>query len=94
MYQVNWAEVHAAAASVNSASGQLDAILSDVNTDGNRLAASWAGETQRVYHERQATWNQSCANIKQALDMFVKSLTAAAETASSTEDQNVRRMSG
>jgi WXG100 family type VII secretion target len=94
MYQVNWDEVHAASATVNSATTQLDAILSDVNTQGNHLAANWASDTQRVYHERQATWNQSGANIKDALAMFVKNLTAAAEIASSTEHTNVGVVSG
>jgi WXG100 family type VII secretion target len=88
LYEVNWDEVNAASAAVNSATSALDATLGDVNAEGNQLSANWASETQLVYHERQTAWNQAGRNIDAALAMFVKSLTHAATIASSTEHTN------
>lgn len=93
-YQVSWALQTEAAGFVSQAGAGLDQSLSDVNSQVNSLVSTWDSDAREAYTARQAQWTSAADNIKSALTQFQSALGSAADTAQSTEQQNVSVVSG
>ncbi|QNG36336.1 WXG100 family type VII secretion target [Geodermatophilaceae bacterium NBWT11] len=93
-YQVSWTLQQNAASDVSKATSGLDASLSDVNAQVNKLMATWDSDAQQAYGTRQGQWTTASDNIKSALQQFQASLTSAAETSQGVESRNTNLVSG
>lgn len=92
-YNVSWTLQQNASSDVAKATSGLDASLSDVNGQVNKLMATWDSDAQQAYGERQRQWNTASDNIKSALQQFQAALMSAAETSQGAERTNTNLMS-
>jgi ESAT-6 family protein len=88
---VNFGALQNAAANIQSAVNKLDADLAELDSQGKKLLGYWDGEAQAAYHQRQTTWENSAADLKQILQSIKNAVDHAASNYQATEKRATGR---
>lgn len=77
-------------AAVTSMSSQLDQL----ERDAAPLVATWSGEAQQAYRQRQATWRQASNELVAMLQGIRRALDESIDDFYATEKRNVALFAG
>ena len=64
---VNFAALQQASVDIQRALSTLDAQLGQLEQDAAPLVASWSGDAQQAYEQRQAKWRTAAQDLKTML---------------------------
>lgn len=62
-----FAEIETAAADINSTSGRINSLLSDLKSHIQPMAASWEGESSTAYQQAQQKWDRAADELNTIL---------------------------
>lgn len=85
---VNFAALQQASADIQRALNTLDAQLGQLERDAAPLVASWSGEAQQAYEQRQAKWRTASHDLKAMLRDIKLAVDDSAADYLSTEKRN------
>ncbi|MGX7824334.1 WXG100 family type VII secretion target [Actinokineospora sp. 24-640] len=88
---VNFAEVANAAQSINSTSGQLEGLLSQLKSRLAPLAAGYTGAASEAWNAKQAEWDKAYDELKQVLSSIGMAVQQAGDNYEATEKANASR---
>lgn len=90
MLVVNFAALEQASVDIQTALGQLESELSELESDAAPLVAAWSGDAKQAYDARQAKWRAAAADLTAMLRDIKVALDESAADYQSTEMRNVR----
>ena len=85
---VNFAALNQASVDINRALATLDSQLGQLERDAAPLVASWSGEAQQAYEQRQAKWRTASQDLKAMLRDIRLAVDDSAADYLSTEKRN------
>lgn len=85
---VSFETIRNASNEVKQGAARIQNQLDDLKAGVQKIAASWQGVAQEGYQARQAQWDQSAADLQQALQQISVSLDNAAQSYQATETKN------
>ncbi|GAB2929180.1 WXG100 family type VII secretion target [Micromonospora polyrhachis] len=83
-----------ASGDIQRALNTLDAQLSQLEQDAGPLVASWEGDAQQAYAERQARWRSASNDLKTMLRDIKLAVDESVLEYRSTEKRNTQLFSG
>lgn len=86
---VNFHALTQASADISSALGKMNGSLETLESDAAKLVATWEGQAQEAYAQRQRQWRAAANDLAQMLTDIRAALDASASHYSSTEKTNV-----
>jgi 6 kDa early secretory antigenic target len=86
---VNFARLIETSGHIQSAIGSLHAQLRQLESDAAPLVATWSGDAQQSYQERQATWRTASAELTSMLEAIKRGLDDSIADYQHTEKHNV-----
>lgn len=87
---VDFAAMQQAAADIQSAVNKLNSDLDQLESDAAPLVATWAGEAQAAYQQRQATWNNAANQLSELLRDIQRALVDSTADYNTTERSNTQ----
>ncbi|GGS23403.1 MULTISPECIES: WXG100 family type VII secretion target [Actinokineospora] len=88
---VNFAEVANASQAINSTSGTLDGLLSDLKSRLAPIGASYTGAASEAWQQKQAEWDRAYDDLRQVLSSIGAAVGQAGENYEATERANANR---
>ncbi|MDG4807343.1 WXG100 family type VII secretion target [Micromonospora sp. WMMD1120] len=85
---VNFAALQQAGADINKALNTLDSQLGQLERDAAPLVASWTGEAQQAYEQRQARWRAAAQDLQAMLRDIRLAVNDSASDYLDTEKKN------
>lgn len=86
---VNFHALTQASSDISSALGKLNSSLDTLESDAAKLVATWKGEAQDAYNQRQRQWRAAANDLAQMLSDIRAALDESASHYHSTEKKNV-----
>lgn len=86
---VNFHALTQASADISSALGKLNGSLDTLESDAAKLVATWEGDAQQAYAQRQRQWRAAANDLAQMLTDIRAALDASAQHYQGTEKTNV-----
>jgi WXG100 family type VII secretion target len=86
--------LNAAADSCKTAVSTMMSKLDDLETTCNALKATWTGQAQEVYTQREREWSQAANDLKILLDGIGGALRESATQMQASEQRNTRAFGG
>jgi len=86
---VNFNALTQASSDISSALGKLNSGLETLESDAAKLVATWSGQAQDAYSQRQRQWRAAANDLAQMLGDIRAALDASAQHYGSTEKKNV-----
>jgi early secretory antigenic target protein ESAT-6 len=91
---VNFASMQQAAGDIASALGKLNGSLDTLESDASKLVATWEGDAQQAYSQRQAQWRAAANDLAAMLNDIKGALEESASHYHSTEKKNTGMFAG
>lgn len=88
---VNFGALQQAGADIQKAVNALQSQLDQLEKDAGPLVASWEGEAQQAYAERQATWRAASQDLQNILQNIKGAVDQSADDYLRTEKQATQR---
>ena len=88
---VNFGALQQAGADIDKALGTLRSELDQLERDAAPLVATWAGEAQEAYGQRQAKWRAASADLEAILRQIKGAVDESAADYVSTERTATQR---
>ena len=85
---VNFHALNQASSDISSALGKMRSSLEQLESDGAKLVATWAGSAQEAYGQRQRQWRAAANDLAQMLSDIRGALDESAGHYDRTEKQN------
>jgi WXG100 family type VII secretion target len=85
---VNFHALNQASSDINSALGKMRSSLEQLESDAGKLVATWAGDAQEAYGQRQRQWRAAANDLAQMLSDIRGALDESAGHYHSTEKKN------
>jgi early secretory antigenic target protein ESAT-6 len=86
---VNFAQLQATSHHIQTAIGNLEAQLAQLERDAAPLVDTWNGDAKQAYLQRQATWRQASTELAGMLREIKRALDESVLDYQSTERANV-----
>lgn len=87
----NFPALSAAADSVNSASSKMTSELDNLKQGIAPLLATWSGDAQAAYYQRQNDWESAANDLRDLLGKIESALRQSAETMQAREKSNASK---
>jgi 6 kDa early secretory antigenic target len=84
-------ELESAISDLGKGVSTLDQKLTDLDTAARPLVATWEGNAQQAYNERQLGWTKAATDLKAVLTDIQKKMGESLAEYRATEDQNTKR---
>jgi WXG100 family type VII secretion target len=91
---VNFAAMQQAAGDIGSALNKLNGSLDTLESDAAKLVATWEGDAQQAYSQRQRQWRQAAGDLSQMLSDIKAALEESTSHYHSTEKKNTGMFQG
>lgn len=91
MLLVNFGSLQQASADINKAISTLQTQLDQLESDAKPLVATWDGEAQQAYAQRQAKWQAASRDLTSILQNIKGAVDQSTEDYISTERQATQR---
>lgn len=88
MLVVNFAALEQASVDIQTALGQLESQLDQLERDAAPLVATWGGDAKQAYDARQTKWRTAAADLAAMLRDIKVALDDSAADYRSTEQRN------
>ena len=88
---VNFGALQQAGADINKALNTLRSQLDQLERDAGPLVATWEGEAQAAYAQRQATWRSAATDLENILRQIKTAVDQSAEDYTNTERTATQR---
>ncbi len=89
--KVNFSTVSTAAADIASGAGQLEATLTDMDSQLQPLKANWQGEAFASYEAAKAKWTAAITDMKALLADIGRQVDTSGQDYQAAERQNTNR---
>lgn len=86
---VNFQALTQASADISSALSKMQGSLDTLESDAAKLVATWAGDAQQAYSQRQRQWRAAANDLATMLSDIRAALDESASHYQSTEKRNV-----
>jgi early secretory antigenic target protein ESAT-6 len=86
---VNFHALNQASSDINSALNKMRSSLEQLESDAAKLVATWKGEAQDAYAQRQRQWRAAADDLAQMLSDIRGALDESSGHYNSTEKKNV-----
>jgi 6 kDa early secretory antigenic target len=86
---VNFHALTQASSDIGSALAKMQGSLDTLESDAAKLVATWAGDAQEAYAQRQRQWRAAANDLAQMLGDIRAALDESASHYHSTEKKNV-----
>ncbi|GIJ26500.1 hypothetical protein Vqi01_16620 [Micromonospora qiuiae] len=86
---VNFAALQQASADIQRASNTLESQLGQLERDAAPLVATWSGEAQQAYEQRQSRWRNASQDLQAMLRDIKVAVDESAADYLDTEKKNV-----
>ncbi|MFI5934861.1 WXG100 family type VII secretion target [Actinoplanes sp. NPDC051494] len=93
LLKVNFGVLAQAGADIQKAVNEMEQKLSDLDAAARPLVATWDGEAQQAYAERQQKWTQASTDLKNILHSVKIAVDQAAQDYATTESTAAKRFS-
>jgi WXG100 family type VII secretion target len=87
---VNFAGLETANQQIQTAISTMRTKLDDLESAAKPLVASWGGQAQQEYAQRQTAWSTAAADLTAILQDIQKSLAASTAEYQATEQANAK----
>lgn len=91
---VSFGQLQAAAGHIDAAISALHTQLDDLDASARPLVATWAGDAQSAYQQRQQQWTRAAQDLTQILQGIKKALEESTQEYIQTEKTNASLFSG
>jgi len=93
LLRVNFSALAEAGVDIQKAIDELDSQLGQLNADSAKLVASWQGDAQEAYAERQRKWTSASDDLKTILRGIQGAVVQSAQDYAQTESKATQRFS-
>lgn len=91
---VQFGQLQAAAGHIDTAIGALHNQLGDLESAAKPLVATWNGDAQAAYQQRQQQWTRAAQDLTQILQNIKKALEESTQEYIQTEKTNTSLFAG
>ncbi len=92
--RVEFGALQHASDSISTALRALDQQLDQIERDASPLVATWQGDAQQAYHQRQARWREAAGDLALMLRDIKRALDESSAEYLRTENRNTSLFDG
>ena len=94
VYAYNNADAEAASGDLTSVMSQIEATLSEMDSDIRKLGASWEGSEQQEYAQVHGKWSAAADNLKGILGQIRSALDDNSQSVAETRNKVTTTIAG